>query len=53
MNSAGDFAFYGQVDDFECAPQLLCASSTEKIFLIEQCRSVCGRSGIAFLQKGY
>ena len=26
----------------------LCAYSAEKLFLIEQCRSVCGRSGIAF-----
>lgn len=29
----------------------LCASSAEKLFLIEQCRSVCGRSGIAFSRE--
>ena len=28
------------------------ASSAEKLFLIEQCRSVCGRSGIAFSRVG-
>ena len=31
---------------------LLCASSAEKLFIIEQCRSVCGRSGIAFSRDG-
>ena len=31
---------------------VLCASSAEKLFLIEQCRSVCGRSGIVFSQEG-
>ena len=30
----------------------LCAYSAEKLFLIEQCRSVCGRSGIAFSREG-
>ena len=30
----------------------LCAYSAEKLFLIEQCRSVCGRSGIAFSRVG-
>ena len=31
---------------------LLCASSEEKLFLIEQSRSVCGRSGFAFSRGG-
>ena len=30
----------------------LCAYSEERLFLIEQCRSVCGRSGIAFSRVG-
>ena len=30
----------------------LCTYSAERIFLIEQCRSVCGRSGIAFSREG-
>ena len=30
---------------------LLWAYSAEKLFLIEQCRSVCGRSGIAFSRE--
>ena len=31
---------------------LLCAYSAEKIFIIEQCRAVCGPPGIAFSRVG-
>ena len=34
------------------ASALLWPYSAERLFLIEQCRSVCGRSGIAFSQVG-
>ena len=31
---------------------LLCADSAEKLFIIEQCRAVCGPPGIAFSRVG-
>ena len=31
---------------------LLCAYSAEKLFIIEQCRAVCGPLGIAFSRMG-
>ena len=31
---------------------LLCAYSAEKLFIIEQCRAVCGPPGIAFSRVG-
>ena len=31
---------------------LLCADSAEKLFIIEQCRAVCGPLGIAFSRVG-
>jgi len=39
-------------DDLEYPPLMLWIFSAEKIFKIEQCRSVCGRSGIAFSREG-
>ena len=32
---------------------LLCAYSAEKLFIIEQCRAVCGPPGIAFSRVGF